>query len=73
MLTIETLREIAQESGLSHARFCTEQEATQRGRDNMRDIFTELERLEDAEQKAQELNGARNVCDPDLPKPARIP
>ena len=46
-MTIETLRKIAQESGIDHARFCLEQEATQEGA-TLAAAFNELARMEDA-------------------------
>jgi len=42
------VHQIAAESGLVHARFCLEQEATQAGRDTLKAEFAELARMEDA-------------------------
>jgi hypothetical protein len=48
-MTIEELTEIGAHSGLAHARFCLEQEATQVGRDNLKPLFELLEQWEAAE------------------------
>jgi hypothetical protein len=47
-LTVEDVREIAAASGLSHAEFCVEQEATQIGREAAEPLFAELARLQQA-------------------------
>ncbi len=44
-MTIESLREIAQTSGIRHAEFCVDQEASQRGDDNVTHLRAELDRL----------------------------
>ena len=44
-LTLETLREIARQSGLRHAEFCLDQEASQRGEDDVEHLRAELSRL----------------------------
>jgi len=45
-MTIADLRQIAAESGLSHAEFCLEQHASQVGRDACDDLYAELARLQ---------------------------
>ena len=44
-LTLETLREIARQSGLRHAEFCLDQEASQRGGDYVAHLRAEFSRL----------------------------
>ena len=45
-LTANSIRKIADESGFEHALFVAEQEATQRGKSNMEDVFAELAKME---------------------------
>lgn len=45
-MTPETVREIAAESGLSHAEFCIEQDESQFGSEKLREARAEWERLE---------------------------
>jgi len=44
-MTIETLREIARQSGLRHAEFCLEQEASRIGESEVEHLRAELSRL----------------------------
>jgi hypothetical protein len=46
-MTLTELREIATESGISHAEFCLEQHASQVGRDAVDLLWVELGRLAD--------------------------
>jgi hypothetical protein len=52
-MTIAELKEIAASSGIAHARFCLEQEATQVGSDTLKDVFEALNEMEDAEASAE--------------------
>jgi hypothetical protein len=51
-MTVEDVRQIAAESGLAHAEFCVEQEATQIGREAAEPLFAELARLYDEAAKS---------------------
>lgn len=48
-MTIIELREIAAESGLSHAEFCLEQLTTQIGSEAAEPLWAELTRMRDAD------------------------
>lgn len=41
-MTLATLREIARQSGLRHAEFCLDQEASQRGEDDVAHLRAEF-------------------------------
>jgi hypothetical protein len=48
-MTVAELKEIAASSGIAHARFCLEQEATQVGEDALDDVFAALIKMEQDE------------------------
>jgi hypothetical protein len=48
-MTIAELKEISASSGIAHARFCLEQEASQVGREALDDVFAALCEMEQDE------------------------
>lgn len=48
-LTIAEVRKIVAAHGIEHARFCVDQEATQRGREKCQDLYQLIDLIENEE------------------------